>query len=330
MTLGQWLDEWHSRQVGRRRWQAGTERRHRSNIDRHLVPNMGGYQLADMRPDDVETLDAKLAAEGLAPKTRASVHGTLRQALADAVRHGKTTVNVATMAGGPTVPRPEVTVPTDQQVAIMLSLAEGAEYEVPRWVFPFLRLAAFTGARPGELAALRWADVDLDRGELLIRGTATADEAGKGYTVREGTKTGVGRRIALDKATVAALKRWLVDGWESALVFPGSTYGTAPMPAHLPRRWFKRLAGRAGIDPACTLYSLRHWHASWLISRGVPPTLVAERLGHANPTQTLNTYGRHVPADRRIADLLDGSHRCDGNHAEPQCSDPQCWRSEAP
>jgi integrase len=323
-TVAELLDTWHAGMVARRCWSPGTVRRHRSNIDRHLARALADYRVEELAIDHVDALDALLVAEGLAPATRKSVHGTLRQALGHAVRRGHVGRNVAALAGGPAAPRPEVLVPTDGQVRLLLELAAGyyppwqLNVGAPAWVHPFLRLAAYTGARPGELAALRWADVDLERGELLIRATARADETGKGYAVGETTKTGHARRIALDARTTGTLVHWRPTELDPAsLVFPAypglarlsptsELVTCAPLPAHAPRRWFRRLADRAGIDPRCTLYSLRHWHASHLLRRGAAITQVAERLGHANPHLTLNVYGRHVPAgDRALADLLD-------------------------
>lgn len=305
-----WLDEWYDRTAAKGKWAPSTRRLHRWAIDRHIAPHVGDRMLDELKVDDIDALDAILAAGGLSSKSRAQVHGTLRGALASAVRTGLLTTNVAAVAGGPSVRRPEVLVPDDQRVGNLLALAAHGEASCPAWVHPFMRLAAFTGARPGELAALRWADVDLDRGELLIRATARADEQGRGYAVADTTKTGHGRRIALDATTVDVLGRWVRCGDPPAALVFGYPCSGYPLPAQLPRKWYKRLAARAGIDERCTLYSLRHWHASWLLANGASITHVAARLGHSNPTLTLNVYGRHIPAgDRAIAELIDrGQH----------------------
>jgi integrase len=50
-----------------------------------------------------------------------------------------------------------------------------------------------------------------------------------------------------------------------------------------------------------SLHSLRHSHASILLSKGVPAAVVAERLGHANQNITLSTYSHALPADSRAA-----------------------------
>jgi len=61
-----------------------------------------------------------------------------------------------------------------------------------------------------------------------------------------------------------------------------------------------RRAGLAGV----TLHSLRHSHASELLSQGAPITAVAERLGHASPNITLSIYSHALPADNQAAARL--------------------------
>jgi integrase len=70
-------------------------------------------------------------------------------------------------------------------------------------------------------------------------------------------------------------------------------------PSNFGKRMSKlmRAAGLSGI----TLHSLRHSHASELLSDGVPITAVAERLGHASPNITLAIYSHALPVDNQAA-----------------------------
>ena len=91
------------------------------------------------------------------------IHGVLRRALAQGVKWGKLASNPAVNASPPRVPAPELSPPAPAEVARLFELA--AAEDPPLAVL--LALAASTGARRGELVALRWSDVDLDaRGRL--------------------------------------------------------------------------------------------------------------------------------------------------------------------
>jgi integrase len=94
-------------------------------------------------------------------------------------------------------------------------------------------LAVHCGLREGELLALRWEDTDLEatKPALLVRGTLTRGEDGRGWVVGGSTKSGKGRRVRLSQRVVAALKqhrkrrleeRMLLAGlWQDhGLVFP--------------------------------------------------------------------------------------------------------------
>ena len=67
----------------------------------------------------------------------------------------------------------------------------------------WLRLNAVTGARRGELCALRWSDIDLSKGEVLIQRALVGH--GRGELIEKDTKTHAARRIALDATSVTVL-----------------------------------------------------------------------------------------------------------------------------
>jgi integrase len=128
-------------------------------------------------------------------------------------------------------------------------------------------------------------------------------------------KTKAGRRtISLPQIVVATLRaqrqaqleRRLLLGLgrpsDDGLVFPGAD-GGYDTPRVFTQRW-ERCAARLGL--VITWHSLRHAHASMLISEGRPITEVAERLGHADPTVTLKTYAHLFSRDDRgAADAID-------------------------
>jgi integrase len=134
----------------------------------------------------------------LSPATVRRVHVVLRRALGQAKRWGWLVNNPAADASPGRISRTEVSPPDPSGVSRLLALADEHEPEFG----VFLRLAASTGARRGELCALRWRDVDLDDRTVLI--SRSIVDGPDGYVEKE-TKTHAARRIALGDSMVEAL-----------------------------------------------------------------------------------------------------------------------------
>ncbi len=70
----------------------------------------------------------------------------------------------------------------------------------------YMRMAVTTGARRGELCALRWSDIDLDLGEILIARSIAPDDRDAKQLIEKSSKTHQERRLAIDAATVDVLR----------------------------------------------------------------------------------------------------------------------------
>jgi integrase len=173
-------------------------------------------------------------------------------------------------------------------------------------------LVATTGMRRGELAGLRWVDVDLEAGRASPRRPRVVVV---NYAVEVSEpKTAKGRRsVALDALTVAALsehkRRQAEDravvgpGWrDSGLVF--TRLDGAPIHPDLISGWFEWLAREAGL-PKIRLHDVRHSYASAALAAGIPAKIVSERLGHATVQITLDTYSHVLPGlDAQAAETV--------------------------
>ena len=169
-----------------------------------------------------------------------------------------------------------------------------------------VRLAADSGARRGELAALQFDDLD---GDVLTIARGTSNE------VVGPTKTGRTRRLTLG-ATTAALWRDTTRTWQHR--HDGQPVGPWLFSADLDHstrvitsalgHWFAALATDAG-HPDITLHRLRHTVATTLVSRG--DILGAQhRLGHRDASTTLRIYAHALPlTDADAADTLDRLYR---------------------
>src|SRR6266536_3500991 len=274
---------------------------YRRKIERQILPRLGAVALRRLRPEDLEGLyDGMLhpvdGGRPLAPKTVLEVHLIIRRALGDAVRKGLVSRNVALVAAAPklrAIPKPEQRAWSAPQLRAFLVTAAGHR------LFPAFWLAAMTGMRRSELLGLRWDDIDLDAATLSVnRGLVAV--AYQLHETRGKTRT-TRRTIDLDATTVAVLACW--HAWqhaERAAVgadadgFVFSEADGRPIHPHAISQAFERLVARARV-PAIRFHDLRHTHATLLIKAAVPVKVVSERLGHATPAFTIETYQHVLP-----------------------------------
>jgi integrase len=237
------------------------------------------------------------------------IHFLLSGAFERAVRWRWVGVNPVSMATPPAAPKPNPQPPSPREAARIVEEA----WKDPDWG-ALVWTAMTTGARRGELCAIRLHSVDLDEGrETLWLRRAIRKE--HGVLVEAELKTHQQRRVALDAETAAILREH-VDRARAraeslgftlpidAFLFSGSPDGaTFPIPDSVTQR-YDRLAARLGIET--TFHRLRHYSATELIAAGVDPRTVAGRLGHGGGgTTTLKTYSAWVSeADQRAATSL--------------------------
>jgi len=231
-------------------------------------------------------------------------HGVLCAALSQAVRWGWANTNVAGMARLRSTKTLRRTVMTLDEVRAVVAAAAAIDPAAAL----MMRIAAVSGARRAELAALQW--TDLRDGMLTIDSAIEYASSGEGTRVFRdaATKTANTRTVTLDPDTVAAIdalrrEREPYGPW---------MFGLGPEFVSPDRWWWKRARKLAGIDEKWRLHDLRHWSATVAIGQGHDVRTVAGRLGHANPTMTLRVYAHaFAAADQAVAaglgDLLKGS-----------------------
>lgn len=258
----------------------------RGYLERPIISQLGEIPVARLTAAELDRFYRGLLEMGpcgrpYAPATVRRVHGILRRVLAQGVRWGWLAHNPAIDASPPRVPHKVLTPPSPDDVLRLQRLAETGD---PPFA-TFLRLAASSGARRGELLAIRRRDLDLDRAILRIeRGIVLADNK----LVEQGTKTHQARTVALDTLTVDALRQHLA--WQDeiaaaceasvradAFVFSGEADASVPWRPDAVTRDFGRLCAKARV-PGVRLHDLRHYVATRLLSSGVDVRAVAGRL----------------------------------------------------
>lgn len=267
----------------------------RTILNRHIIPALGHIPIQKLTVRDVQQFYGGLQLK-LSKRYTKNIHNILHKALKDAVREDLLKENVCDRV---TLPRLEVKERrslTQSQAQQLLQAAKGSKLEV------LVIVALTTGLRHGELRALRWSNVDLDRGELHVLRSALHLH---GYGIIESEpKTKSSRRtVALHSFVVETLKEHRVDqleqrlkagsGWKNLdLVFPcrtGNYFSDSTLYRH-----FAKILSHAGLPPM-HFHDLRHSAATILLAMGVNIKVVQEILGHSNISMTLGVYGHVLP-----------------------------------
>ena len=187
---------------------------------------------------------------------------------------------------------------TAEQAQKLLEFAKGQQR-----LEGILTVALATGARQGEILALRWHDVDLEQRTLQIRRTVARLQR-LGYVETE-PKTVKGiRHIVLPEIVVDVLRRQYIYQNEARLksgvywqdrdlVFSNKDGGYLDPTKILPK--FKALLKAAGL-PDIRFHDLRHTAATILLEKNVHPKVVKERLGHSRISMTMDTYSHVLPS----------------------------------
>jgi integrase len=167
------------------------------------------------------------------------------------------------------------------------------------WMFPFVELALATGCRRGELLALEWTDIDWIHRTICIARSLCQTKSG--LTIKS-PKGGWPRIFVLPSIAITALRAQQRSS-HGCLIFADDN-GDYLKPDLVSQSVVRRIR-KAGILDA-SLHSLRHSHATNLLSRGVPLSAIAMRLGHADPNITARIYCHALPLDdQRAADEWD-------------------------
>jgi integrase len=293
LTVGDWLTRWLT--MIKPAVEPNTYLFYERQARIHIAPHLGQIQLAKLAAVHIQGFYSTLAAAGVKAPTQRKAGTALTVALNEAVRLNLVPGNVAQKVRKPKATPSEVEVFDPEQVGRFLQAARDNRH------YAFYRTALDSGARPGELLALMWDDVDFEGGFLSI--TKSLEEIDGRVRVKA-TKTAKGRRrIDLSADTLAVLaehrKAALAAGRIASPVFPSLTGGYL-LQCNLKRDSFKPLLERAGL-PSVGLYVLRHTCATLLLLAEVPAKVVSERLGHSSIGITLDTYSHVLPTMQKKA-----------------------------
>jgi integrase len=294
--LSTWLDHIKS-QVSPK-----SHERYAGLVNQNIIPALGAVLLTKLKPAHVSAAYSEALtsgrrddkAGGLSPRTVGHMHRVLKQALGQAVRWELLTRNPADAVDPPKVERSEMKVWDIPTTATVLELVRPWRVHVP------VVLAALCALRRGEVAALRWRHVDLDRAQLAVVESAEQTRAGIRYKT---PKNGKSRTLALPLIVIAELRAWRLRQSEELLRLgirlTDDTFvcaredGSPIQPNSIGHAWDRFIAS---TDlPRIRFHDLRHGHATALLANGVHPKVASERLGHSRVALTLDTYSHVIP-----------------------------------
>ena len=273
-------------------------------------PEFGDIELKALTAYDLNSFYGRLRrrARPLSPASVRRVHALLSAALHQGEKWGWVDRSVARQASPPPVRSEEPDTPMADEVQRIVAEADRSDSVMAA----LLATGALTGARRGELCALRWSDLDPAAAVLTI-GRSVFDAPGGGWGEKD-TKTHQVRRVGLDEVALGVLELHrervedrardaAVSVRPDGFIFSRSPAGLEPVRPDFVTKFTLRVANKLGFK--LTLKALRHFSATEMVAAGVDVRTVAGRMGHADPSMTLRVYShRRAQRDREAAAIL--------------------------
>ncbi|KQY58889.1 integrase [Aeromicrobium sp. Root495] len=284
MTFRTYAEEWRASQPHR----VTTQARTKSALENQAYPWLGDRMLSEIRPSEVQAWVAKLSAKNLSPATVHVIHGVVSGIFKAAVRDRRVASNPCEATKLPRKERKQVTPITMEQLD---RLAD----EVPEHLRALILFTAGTGLRQGEAFGLTVDRVDFLRRTVRVDRQVQPLE-GAGWEFRPTKTSSSVRTIPLPRTTLETLSAHLAahPAGQHGLVF-GDVDGEPLRRSSFGQTIWHPARKRAGLPEGVTFHDLRHLYASLLIRHGESVKVVQARLGHADASETLNTYSHLWP-----------------------------------
>jgi len=267
-TLGVWLHTWLEL-YKKSSLRPTTFERYESIIKNHVPETLKKLPLEKLYPEHLQRLYLEKQKEDLSGRSVEFLHVVLHSALKQAMRLGYVSRNVADYVDRPKKKAKEKRILTQEELHCFLFCANKHR------LYPAFLLLVTTGIRRGEVLGLRWQDLNLKEGTIVINQSLTT--LNHGFVIQEPKSESGKRIIPLLPEVVEELKAWrkkwleekisLGPDWpETDLVFPSEVH--TPMYPRNFTRVFYTICQEAGIE-GVTIHSLRHSFVSYC-SRGRP------------------------------------------------------------
>ena len=272
-----------------------------NRIEQHALPYFKDYLLTDITPRIYEKWQIKMEEKGFSYKYKSSIHGAIRTMLNYAIKFYDLNSNVASKVGNFSkrneLPK-EYDVWSIDEFKTFINCVDDDNYKI------FFETLYYTGLRLGESLALTWNDFN---GSYLVVNKTLTRNIIDGKKIANSPKTATSnRRVKLNSYLIERLNAYKVKcqkyvGFENNWYIFGCLNPLSTTTVERKKNKYCKLSGIKQIK----IHNFRHSHVSLLLSRGVPITVIAKRIGHSDIEMTLNTYSHLLPGDEdKAVDVL--------------------------
>lgn len=313
MSLNEFLDKW-LKEIAKPRLRENTYNGYVWIAKKYIREHLGLIRLSDIQAYQIQKFYGEMQKQGLSARTVRYAHTVLSSCLKQAIKWRMISQNPCDLCELPRKEKKEMKYLTSDETAKFLEAAKDDK------CFALFLLVIETGMRPSEYLGLQWKDIDFEQKVLSVK-RAVHEQKGGGFRFAEPKTKKSRRSIPFSTSLIPELKRHrrnqleermkLGAGWNNLDLVFASEIGTPLQRKNLTDRHFKTILKKANL-PDIRLYDLRHTTASLLLSEGINPKIVSERLGHASIVLTLDTYSHVLPtmqkdATERLEKMLYGT-----------------------
>ncbi len=258
----------------RANYKASSIRTYRDILEKHLLPEFGSTALVRFTESQLRKYQVRLSNK-LSARRVNNIMQLFSSICDQEVRAGKLDRNLIKTIRPLQEPKSKIDPLSERELQSALSNID------PHYL-PFFTTLAFTGARPNELAALRWTDIDWGKEVISINKGRVRGQEGL-------PKTRSGERfIPMTLQVKTMLKDLQSNEFYSKTGYVFIDPKGKPLDEHLDRIWNRALKG-AGLRHRPS-YQLRHTFATQAIIRGLPVPYVAKILGHSTIDSLVRNY----------------------------------------
>jgi integrase len=293
MSLNQYLDQWLA-MAAKPRLRPKSYTDYEALLRLHIRPDFGVRPLGAITQFEIQRVYAQMLERGLSPRTIEYTNGVLQSAFRQAVRWKMLMEDPCVGVDLPHMKPREMAALSLEECRRFLAVARAS-----RW-FGLFALAMTTGMRPSEYLALKWSDVDWQRGAASV--CRTIQIAGASWRFDDTKRKRSRRVVKLQGFVLEALEnmqkaRLSAENGEPQvehdLIFRSEA--GAPLRQRTVKREFRKLLKAGGIR-SIRLYDLRHTAATLAIAAGVSVKVISDQLGHASISFTLERYSHVLPS----------------------------------
>lgn len=269
---------------------------HKSRL-RAINPLIGHIKLSKIKPITLQDMCAELRKREFRghPITKATLEKyllTVSAILEDAKKNQIMPVNPAMFVELPKAEKKKQVIPTREEINIFLNYVKKTYIWDEMHFYVFFALAIVTGARRGEIAALKWEDIDLEERKITIS-KSRVGVTGKGV-VEKCTKNGEERIVYFTEEIRQMFLEFKEELYRAAIPTDGYLFwsnrpGGIMRPDTYTKK-FRKIMDKLGFSKEYHLHGLRHFATSFLLHSGVDRQTVAEIMGHKDTSFMERTY----------------------------------------